>query len=129
MAAPIIDHNTLLNDSACYSAQTLGLADRMAIDIANLAAELAAIGGKDYTTDLGVLVIDAACYSTLKPDQLRQINSQIINNNATNAGAVIGDISAQLASAACIRNASKIQLEAMYLLLLARLGYSHAYPQ
>lgn len=129
MANPVFNHDTLINASACYSAQTLGLADRMAINIANMAAELNAIGGTNYTADLTLLVTDAQCYSTLQPDELEQINSQIINNTATTAGAVIGDISAQLATAACIRNASKIQLEAMTLLLKAKLGVHKAYVQ
>jgi hypothetical protein len=129
MANPVFDHNTLLDASGCYSAQTLGLADRMAINIANLAAELNSIGGTNYVGNLDLLVTDSACYATLKPDQLEQIKSQIINNNATAAGATIGDISAQLLSAACIRNASKIQLMAMELNLMAKLGTAKAYPQ
>lgn len=129
MATPIFDHNTLLNAAGCYSTQTLGLADRMAINIANQAAILNAIGGKNYVGALDTLVTDAQCYSTLQPDQLQQLYSQIINNNATNLGVTLGDISTQLASAACIRNASKIQLEAMTLVLIARLGVPKAYPQ
>lgn len=129
MSAPVFNHDTLINASGCYSAQTLGLAERMAIDIANMAAELNAIGGTNYVGNLNQLVLDAQCYSTFQPDVFLQVNSQINNNNATNAGAVIGDISAQLASAACILNASKIQLEAMTLLLKARLGSHKAYPQ
>lgn len=101
----------------------------MSINIANLAAELNAIGGTNYVGNLDLLVSDSQCYSTLKPDQLEQMKSQIINNNATTAGAVIGDISAQLSSAACIRNASKIQLMAMELLLMAKLGVAKQYPQ
>jgi hypothetical protein len=129
MAAPITDVNLLINASGCHSAQVLGLADRLAIDIANLAAELNGIGGTNYVGNLDQLITDSVCYSTLQPDELRQVESQIIRNNAVAAGATIGDISAELLSAACIRNATKIQLEAAKLFLIASLGVAKSYPQ
>lgn len=129
MAAPITDVNLLLNASGCHSAQVLGLAQRMAVDIANLAAELNGIGGTNYVGNLDQLITDSACYATLQPDELRQVESQIIRNNAVAAGATIGDISSELLAGACILNASKIQLEAARLFLIASLGVSKNYPQ
>ena len=129
MAAPVTNLDTLINASGCHSAQTLGLADRMAIDIANLAAQLNGIGGTNYVDNLNQLIIDSACWATLQPDELKQVESQIIRNNAVATGAVIGDISAEMASAACILNASKIQLMAAKLFLQASLGVGKSYPQ
>jgi hypothetical protein len=129
MAAPITDVNVLINASGCHSASVLGLADRMAIDIANLSAQLNGIGGTNYVGNLNQLIIDSACWATLQPDELKQVESQIYRNNAVAAGAVPGDISAELLSAACILNASKIQLEAAKLFLIASLGVGKTFPQ
>lgn len=129
MAAPITDLDTLINASGCHSAQVLGLADRMAIDIGNLAAELNGIGGTNYVGNLDQLITDSACWATLEPDELKQVESQIIRNNAVAAGATIGDISSELLAAACIRNASKIQLMAAKLFLIASLGVGKTFPQ
>ena len=120
--ALVTDLDTLINASGCYSAQTLGLAQRMSVDIANLAKNLASNGGTDYTANLDLLITDSVCWARLQPDVLHQVESQIISNNATNAGATVGTIDAQVLAGACIVNASKIQLEAAKLFLIANLG-------
>lgn len=129
MAAPVTNVDTLINASGCYSGQTLGLADQKAIDIYLLAEQLKAIGGVNYVGDMNSLITDSVCYANKQPDELRQINLQIDNNNATTAGAVIGDISAQLSQAACIRNASMEQMDAALLFLKASLGVAKSFPQ
>lgn len=129
MAAPVTNVFTLVDASGCYSGQTLGLADQKAIDINLLVLQLAAIGGTNYTGNLNQLITDSACYATLLPDVLRQVNLQIDKLNAVTAGATVGTLEAQIVQAACIRNASKEQMDAALLFLKASLGVAKAYPQ
>lgn len=130
MAAPVTDIDTLINASGCYSGQTLGLADQKAIAIYLLAAQLNAVGGTNYLGALDTtLIADTACWAIRSPATLTQVDLQIDNNNATAAGASIGDISAQLLAAGCIRNASLAQLDAALLFLKAALGVAKAFPQ
>ena len=131
MAAPVTNVDTLINASACYSGQKLGLADQKSIQVYLLAVQLAAIGGTNYVGNLERLLLnDSVCYQNKQPAELRQIELQIDYNNAVNAGGVIStDVSDQLAQAACIRNAQIEQLDGMILYLMASLGYAKTYPQ
>lgn len=119
---PITNFFTLVDASACYSGQTLGLADQKAIDINLLVLQLAANGGTNYTGNLDQLISDSACYATALPDVLRQINLQIDKLNAITAGATVGTLEAQIVQAACIRNATKEQMDAALLFLKASIG-------
>ncbi len=96
--------------------------------------ELAALGGTNYTAQLGgtgTLQLAAACNLTLDPTQ-QELALLLINmNNANDAGsASIPATQAQLADAiACLKNQPPAMLDAMYLTVQCLLGRHQVLPQ
>lgn len=95
--------------------------------------ELAALGGEDYTTELGpagTLADDSKCNLTLDPTQQALALLLINQNNATDAGATVPSTKSDLAAAiACLQDQPPAMLEAMYLTVFCQLGRHAAFPQ
>ena len=84
------DLNDLKKRAACLMPRCLGEVDRSAIDIYVRAADLAAVGGTDYTANLTKLDSDAAAYSVLSVDEMKSIALYIDIQNAIQDGATFG---------------------------------------
>lgn len=95
--------------------------------------ELAALGGTDYTEELGPggdLVLDSACNNTLDPDQKKLALLLVNENNASDAGATVPATNAELMEAiACLQNQPEAMLDAMILNVQCLLGRHAAWPQ
>jgi hypothetical protein len=130
MANPSCDRDTLIAASGCFSGQVLSIRKQKALKIYFMAAQLAAIGGTNYVGALSTtLMADSACKATLKPDELVKADLVVEMNNAVAAGAVIGDINADMAQTACVETAQMNQLDAALLHLRCELGRAKNYPQ
>lgn len=131
MANPTCDRETLVAGYACY--QNLNPKEVQALTVYLKAQELAAIGGEDYTEELGpsgTLNADAAEYKTLLPWQIDMAMLTVLTNNAEAAGATISDdIQVIAQEIECLKNFDSKTLDQMNLLLTCQLGVHKDYPQ
>lgn len=131
MANPVCTRDSLIAGYACY--QNLNPRDQLAVKVYLKAQELAAIGGEDYTAELGpggALVEDASAFSTMAPWQIALSHLTVLTNNAEAAGADISDDIDVIASEIeCLKNFNEKMLNQMDLLLSCQLGVSKDYPQ
>lgn len=134
MARPSADacsRATFTEDVGCL--QNFNSNERKALFIYFAVLELAALGGEDYTGELGpdgALVEDSACNNTLDPYQKELAALLIAQNNASDAGATVPDTNSELAEAiACLKNQPPAMLDSMLLLVQCQLGRHAAYPQ
>lgn len=122
---------TFTEDVACL--QIFNQNQRKALLIYFNVLELAALGGTDYTDELGSggeLSEDAKCNVTLLPDQKELALLLVNQNNATDAGATVPTSKDALAAAiACLENQDDAMLDAMLLFVQCQLGRHAAYPQ
>ncbi len=107
--------------------------ERQALMIYFNVLELAALGGTDYTGELGPsgdLALDSACDNTLDPLQ-KDLALLLINmNNASDAGATVPDTQDALAQAiSCLKNFPPAMLDAMALNVQCLLGRHAEIPQ
>lgn len=122
---------TFTDDVACL--QNFNRHQRRALLIYFGALELAALGGEDYTAELGpdgTLATASACNLTL--DQCQQDLSLLLigQNNADDAGATVPATKDDLAAAiACLQDQPPAMLDAMWLTISCALGRHAAYPQ
>jgi hypothetical protein len=86
---PQCDPNVLLTQAKCFLPACIGPDDREAIEIYVRVAELAAVGGTDYRTNLAKLLVDAKGWQALVEDHRRAVTLWIDVLNATNNGATI----------------------------------------
>jgi hypothetical protein len=122
---------TFTDDVGCL--RVFNLQQRKALLVYFNVLELAALGGEDYTNQLGPdgsLVQDSKCDATLDPEA-KQLAALLINqNNASDAGAdVPTDPNELMAAIACLQNQPPNMLDAMALHLQCLLGRHAAYPQ
>ncbi len=121
-----------MTGSACFKDMTSH--ERHALTVYFKVKELAALGGTDYTNQLGnggTLVEAAACVANaLNPFQ-RELARMVINQgNANDAGAATSTNIQTLASAiSCLKDFDKNTLDAMDLVVTCLLGRHAAYPQ
>ena len=97
-----------------------------------MAAELAALGGTDYTRELGPdgsLAPASACNAELTPYQRDLARLLIAQNNAADAGAVLPEDAALPDEIACLALQPPAMLDSMELTLLCLLGRHAAWPQ
>jgi hypothetical protein len=122
---------TFTEDVACL--KTFNRHQRRALLIYFGALELAALGGEDYTEELGpggTLATDSACNLTLDENQQNLAHLLIAQNNATDAGATVPSTKSDLAEAiACLQDQPPAMLDAMWLTVSCALGRHAAYPQ
>ena len=94
--------------------------------------ELAALGGTNYTAELGpsgTLVAAAACNDTLDPDQ-KELALLLINyNNAQDAGSPATTPVAWSEAIKCLQNQPEGMLDSMLLHVQCLLGRHAAWPQ
>lgn len=123
--------DTFTEDVGCL--QNFNSNERKALMIYFNVLELAALGGEDYTGELGpdgALVEDSACNNTLNPYQKELALLLVNQNNASDAGATVPSTNSGLAEAiACLKNQPPAMLDAMLLLVQCQLGRHAAYPQ
>lgn len=122
---------TFTDDSACLN--NFNANEQKALLLYFNVLELEALGGADYTDELGpdgTLASQSACLATLTPYQ-KQLSALLVNQgNASDAGAVVPATQALLAAAiACLRNQPAAMLDAMLLNVLCQLGRHAAFPQ
>lgn len=122
---------TFTEDVACL--KTFNSHQRRALMVYFMVLELAALGGEDYTAELGpagTLADDSKCNLTLDPTQQALALLLINQNNATDAGATVPSTKSDLAAAiACLQDQPPAMLEAMYLTVFCQLGRHAAFPQ
>jgi hypothetical protein len=122
---------TFTEDVACL--KNFNSHQRLALLIYFNALELAALGGTDYTAQLGPdgeLATDSACNLTLDSTQQELAELLISQNNASDAGATVPATNALLAEAIkCLQNQPPAMLSAMSKTLFCQLGRHAAYPQ
>lgn len=122
---------TFTDDVACLNNFTAN--QRKALLIYFNVLELAALGGEDYTAELGpsgTLATDSVCNATLDPHQRELANLMVNQNNASDAGATVPATTDGLATAiACLENQPAAMLDAMLLNVQCQLGRHAAYPQ
>jgi len=136
MANPVCTVASLTAAAACFA--TLPSNQRYAAKVFYNSRELQALGGTDYTLQLGSggqLEADAVCYMNL-PLLEAQVPTAydlvIALNNAVNVGAFLAfPPTSDLfnAAIACNKNFSPAQHAAQLLLLQCLLGSHKAYPQ
>ncbi len=104
MAGPAFscDLNTLIHESQCFLETCASDDIRDAVDLYVRIANLAAIGGTDYTSDLAQLLVDAKAWQVLAKNQRDTIELYIDIQNAIDNGAVIGPTPAAAQSVSCI---------------------------
>lgn len=114
---------------ACY--KRFNLHDRAAIRVYLKSLELAALGGTDYTAELGpsgALNLATAAYNTMTADQREIAYLVILEDNAVSAGSA-GDTQDIEDEIACLKNFGVDKLAQMELLLDCLLGRHAAMPQ
>ncbi len=132
MANPSCNYETLLTQAGCFSGKTLTKNQQVAVKIYFMAAQLAAIGGTDYTGVLGsTLITDSRCRAqAYTPDDFRAVDIVIEKNNAVSAGASISsNIDTVVTQVKCLQNAQLAQLRAAEQYLRCQLGRAKTYPQ
>lgn len=126
-----IDH--YLTASACFKAMTPH--QQRAAQLYFKVKELAALGGTDYTSELGnggTLVTASACVKNqLSEPNNRKLARMVIDyDNANDAGAAIStDIETIETAIACLRDFDPGTLDAMDLYITCLLGRHAAWPQ
>lgn len=122
---------TFTDDVACL--RNFNANQRKALMIYFNVLELAALGGEDYTAELGpdgALADDSKCNATLDPLQKELALLLVNQNNASDAGATVPSTNDDLAAAiACLENQPPAMLDAMLLNVQCQLGRHAAYPQ
>jgi hypothetical protein len=122
---------TLTEDAACLI--NFNLQQRKALLVYFAALELAALGGEDYTAELGpdgTLAVDSQCLAVLTPAQREEALLVIARGNAEDAGATVPTDNDGLATGiACLQNQPIAMLDAMFVKLTCELGRHAAYPQ
>lgn len=107
--------------SSCLGWQCLDTQTQKAITARAMVLELAALGGTDYTNDLPGLLNDVAKLRQLSPENRNAAMLGIMLQNATEAGASVGDIN-QLRQESIQYVNSQDQLDNMILWLTCKLG-------
>ena len=122
---------TFTDDVGCF--QNFDSHQRKSLLIYYGVLELAALGGEDYTAQLGPdgsLATDSACNLTLDSYQQELAALLIAQNNASDSGATVpADKDEMAAAIACLKNQPPAMLDAMWLTVLCALGRHAAYPQ
>lgn len=130
---PVCTRAELSEAAACF--KNFSASERMSILIYFNALELAAIGGTNYSSQLGsgdLLDLDSVCFMALEnPAQVPPLPYLVIAyNNAVNAGASPASNNTTLALAIkCNKNFTMDHKAAQQLLLTCQLGEHKAYPQ
>ena len=127
--ADVCDIDTFASSGACY--KRFDKHQRHAIRVYLKVIELAALGGTDYTAELGpsgALNLAAAAYNTLTAEQREIALLTILEDNAISAGSAedTQDIEDEIA---CLKNFGPDALARMELLLDCLLGRHAAIPQ
>lgn len=119
--------------AACYGVPaSLSQKQAKALDIYAKALELAAIGGTNYLTTLTSTLLSSAATMTCGMEQANRDAAKLVIafNNAAAAGATVpATLSAKLAVAKCLVEATDDQLDSALVSLLCQLGRAKAYPQ
>lgn len=122
---------TLTEDAACL--RSFDLNQRKALLVYFAALELAALGGEDYTVELGpdgTLAQDSQCLAVLTPAERDLALLVIARGNAEDSGATVPTTNDDLATGiACLENQPSAMLDAMWVKLSCELGRHAAYPQ
>lgn len=133
MANPTCGYAHFGAETSCF--KSFNREERKSLLIYFYAKELAAIGGKDYTAQLGhsgTLSADSECYKRLDnpscPPSL--ILLDIASYAAVNAGATVASTKDALATAiACNKDFPPVDKDAQILWLICNLGQHKSYPQ
>lgn len=128
----VCDTDNYIAASACF--KTLNSHDRQALTVYLKVKELAALGGTDYTAQLGNdgTLATAARFvrGKLNPFQ-RELARLVINqDNANSSGAAISsDINVIASQIACLSDFDRNMLDAMDVYITCLLGRHSAWPQ
>lgn len=121
---------TFTEDSVCLSRYDSH--QQKALMVYFMAAELAALGGTDYTRELGPdgsLAPASACLRDLTPYQRDLARLLIAQNNAADSGVILPADAALPDEIKCLELQTSAMLDAMELTLLCLLGRHAAWPQ
>jgi hypothetical protein len=131
VANPTCTRDEFVSKFACY--KNLDAQERQALKLYLNVLELAAIGGTDYTAELGPggdLNADAIEFNRMTSLELELSELVVAANNATSAGATVSSDIQELANAIkCLKNFDMRTLANMQLLVDCQLGVHKAYPQ
>jgi hypothetical protein len=123
--------SNFISASACF--QNLNERQQRALMVYLKAKELNALGGTNYTAQLGpsgTLNTAAAAYNTMADWQVRLAQLVIEQDNANSAGAAIStNIQTLMDEIKCLENFPDATLDRMDLLLTCLLGRHAAWPQ
>lgn len=128
--------STYISDSACFKAMTPH--DQKALILYLKVKELAALGGTDYTRELGnggSLVTAAACVknqllNNFGPLGMNMALFSINQDNANSSGAAIStDIQTLATEIECLKDFDPTTLDAMDIVITCLLGRHAAWPQ
>lgn len=123
--------SNFISAAACF--QNLDASEQKALMVYLKVKELAALGGTDYTAQLGhsgTLNTAAAAYKTMKDWQVNLALLVIEQDNANSAGAEIStNIQTLMDEIKCLNDFPDATLDRMDLLLTCLLGRHAALPQ
>lgn len=116
--------NDLVAAAACLTEPCTTELEREAIDIVVRVAELKAVGGTDYTSNLKQLLIDANGYRTLRQNQRCAIATYLDWQNAIFNGATFTDntVNGLKKEARCVECLGKEDKKAVLLFLKCKLN-------
>lgn len=132
MSNPTCTAASLATTNPAFGLQGFNPKQYQAAKLYLMALELAALGGTDYTATMTTDLIDDATTLAQKmdPNQRRIAMLQIYANNATAAGASVPETFNELNDATgCCFQSQQVDMGAIELLLLCKLGVHKAYPQ
>ena len=121
--SPVCTESTLETNAACFRLP-VDNHDRKAVRLISNAAELAALGGTNYTTDFPALMVAACAWRKWSRDLREAVETYIDARNALSAGGSLPNSMAGWEEVVkCLRNYSDDDLDAMLGALKCRLGY------
>lgn len=131
MANPTCTQDSLIAVAACF--KCMDSHQRQALMVYLKVLELAAIGGEDYTGEMGhggALNTDSAAFKVANSDERNLMRLAILSNNADAAGAEVPTTAnALIAEFDCLLCFDENALDRMDLLLTCQLGVHKSYPQ
>lgn len=136
MADPICSISSLIESYPQFAGNELSDKQRMALEVLYKAAELNAIGGADYMSNIfgsdaaSLLNQSNAVFNRATDDQLRVARLAIAYKNALAAGASVSATPDSFSvSIAQLMQANDWQLKTMSIFLDCALGVHKSYPQ
>lgn len=132
MANPVCSVDSLIEAAACFRCG-FDAHERKALKLYLNVLELAAIGGTDYTGELGAdgsLNEESAAYNTMSSFERELAELAIAVQNAENAGASVPSTPDALKEAMlCLKCFDPYRLALMQLVVECELGKHAGYPQ